>query len=146
MKKSLYIILLICLISYSCNMEPDKQSVEKWKQEILDTEQEFAEMAKKEGIHIAFIAFASEDAVLMRNNKLILGKKEIDLHLKGQISKGLSWKPDFVDVASSGDLGYTYGHYTYSDMDSKGKTIESTGIFHTVWKRQTDGKWRFVWD
>ncbi len=146
MKNSLYSISLICLIFYSCNMEPDKQSIEKWKQEILDTEQKFAEMAKEEGIHNAFIAYASEDAVLMRNNTLILGKKEIDLHLKDQISKGLSWKPDFVEVASSGDLGYTYGQYTYSDIDSEGKVMESTGVFHTVWKRQADGEWRFVWD
>ncbi len=127
-------------------MASDKQPIEKWKQEILDTEQKFAEMAKEEGIHNAFIAYASEDAVLMRNNKLILGKKEIDLHLKDQISKGLSWKPDFVEVASSGDLGYTYGQYTYSDIDSEGKVMESTGVFHTVWKRQADGKWKFVWD
>ena len=61
-------------------------------------------------------------------------------------SKYLKWKPDFVDVAASGDLGYTYGHYTYSYIDSTGKAAEDKGIFHTVWKRQPDGNWRFVWD
>ncbi len=103
-------------------------------------------MAGEEGIHKAFTAFAAEDGVLMRDNKLIEGLTNIDEHYKNQTSKGLSWYPDFVDVAASGDLGYTYGHYTISTTDSTGKAIEIKGIFHTVWKRQPDGQWRFVWD
>ena len=46
----------------------------------------------------------------------------------------------------SRDLGYTYGHYTFSYIDSGGNKIENKGVFHTVWKRQSDGTWRFVWD
>jgi ketosteroid isomerase-like protein len=103
-------------------------------------------MAKEEGIEKAFTTFAAADAVLMRGNKLIEGIKNIEEHYKNQTSKGLSWAPDFVDVAASGDLGYTYGHYTYSYIDSTGKAAEDKGIFHTVWKRQADGTWRFVWD
>ena len=57
-----------------------------------------------------------------------------------------SWKPDFVDVSSSGDLGYTYGQYTFIRLDSIGNETASQGIFHTVWKRQSDGNWRFVYD
>ena len=64
-------------------------------------------MAGEEGIHKAFTTFTAKDAVLMRNNKLIEGLKNIDEHYKKQNSKGLSWSPDFVDVAASGDLGYT---------------------------------------
>lgn len=36
--------------------------------------------------------------------------------------------------------------YTYSVTDSTGETKSSSGIFHTVWKRQADGTWKFVWD
>lgn len=127
-------------------MEPDKKLIEKWKQEILDTEQSFAKMAREEGIHKAFITYSAEDAVLMRNNDLVVGKKKIDLFYEKQTSKGLTWTPDFVDVAVSGDLGYTYGHYTFSVMDSIGNTTVDKGVFHTVWKRQSDGGWKFVWD
>lgn len=125
-------------------------SIEKWKSEIIKTEQEFAEMALNEGISKAFMAYAAEDAVLLRNNSLIIGKdslresyknKKLDL---GKVS--LTWKPDFVDVALSGDLGYTYGKYVYTTMDSIGNANVVEGIFHTVWKRQADGKWKFVWD
>ncbi len=127
-------------------MEPNKKSIEKWKQEIRETEQSFAKMAREEGIHVAFITYAAEDAVLMRNNDLVVGKNNIDLFYKNQTSKGLTWIPEFVEVAASGDLAYTYGHYTYTYTDTFGNTIEDIGIFHTVWKRQPNGTWRFVWD
>ena len=58
----------------------------------------------------------------------------------------LVWKPDYVDVSESGDLAYTYGKYTFTSRDSTGRKVVSKGIFHTVWKRQEDGSWKFVWD
>lgn len=102
-------------------------------------------MVKDKGIHDAFISFAAEDAVLKRR-RLIIGKAAIDEHLKSSTSKNLSWRPDFVDVSSSGDLGYTYGNYIFKYADSLGNPLEDKGIFHTVWKRQADGSWKFVWD
>ena len=103
-------------------------------------------MAGDSGIHAAFTAFAAKEAVLMRNNELITGWENIDKHYKNQNSKGLTWSPEFIDVAASGDLAYTYGNYIYSSTDSTGKAIQTKGIFHTVWKKQADGSWKFVWD
>jgi len=141
-----YSILPACLLLGSCTQGPDKASMEKWKQEVVEAEQNFAKMAGEVGMHDAFVAFAAEDAVIMRNDELVTGKKNIDMFYEKRTSKGLTWAPDFVDVAASGDLGYTYGHYTFSFVDSTGTTISNTGIFHTVWKRQADGSWKFVWD
>jgi ketosteroid isomerase-like protein len=150
MKKLLKLILLISILSYACNTNMKEDSMEKWKREIVDTEKEFAEMALKEGIPKAFLTYAAEDVVLMRNNSLIIGKESLQESYKNKESESgnvsLSWKPDFVDVASSGDLGYTYGKYVYTTTDSIGNAKVVEGIFHTVWKRQSDGKWRFVWD
>ena len=75
-----------------------------------------------------------------------IGKQPIDKHLEKTTSKNLSWSPDFIDVSSSGDLGYTYGKYVFTYSDSIGNLLEDTGIFHTVWKRQADGLWKFVCD
>lgn len=139
----------IFLILISCNMGEHKNSIEKWKQEILDTEHDFAEMAKKEGIKKAFLNYAADDVVLLRSKKLVEGKKAMDEFFgipNESEHENLEWAPDFVDVAASGDLGYTYGKFTYSAIDSTGNKIESAGIFHTVWKKQSDGKWKFVWD
>ena len=53
------------------------------------------------------------------------------------------WGDHFdVDAAASGDLGYTYGKYQFSAVDSSGQEIKAEGIFHTVWKKQPDGFWK----
>ena len=150
MKKLVQSILPVFLLFYACNINTEKGSIEKWKHEILETEQNFAKMARDEGIRDAFLTYAAEDAVLMRNNTLVIGKKAISEYFENNTSNdkdvSLTWKPEFVDVAASGDLGYTYGNYTFSSIDSTGNKIENKGVFHTVWKRQPDGTWRFVWD
>jgi len=103
-------------------------------------------MAKKEGIAAAFTYYADENAVIDYNDKLLKGRNEIKGHYADKKYKDVSleWAPDFVDA--SGNLGYTYGNYTFSRKDSTGKTETFKGIFHTVWKKQSDGTWRFVWD
>lgn len=145
MIKILFFGIFLVLLA-SCFNKSKTSDIEKWKNEILQTEMDFAEMIKKEGLHKAFVHFAADEAVLLRNNKLIIGKSAIDTLYKGQNSKGLSWRPDFVDVSESGDLGYTYGKYVFSYTDETGKEQKDNGVFHSVWKRQPDGSWRFVWD
>jgi len=132
-------------------METQKEdTVTKWKEEIRQTEENFAKMVKISGIKEAFLVYADSDAVLLRNNKLYKGEKSIMEYFEKQKLSGtnviLEWKPNFIDVAESGELAYTYGKYTYSYIDSSGQKTEDKGIFHTIWKRQTDGKWKFVWD
>jgi ketosteroid isomerase-like protein len=148
--KTLLNIILITSLFCSCNSHKKEDSIEKWKKEIVETELKFAEMAQKNGIAKAFEEFADENAVLLRNDKLIIGKDSLMRSFKDQNSSSktgsLTWSPDFVDVSASGDLGYTYGKYTYTQTDSLGNTKSDTGIFHTVWKKLPDGKWRFVWD
>jgi ketosteroid isomerase-like protein len=141
-----YFILLVLVATYSCKSDTDL--VEKSKQEIIETENAFSKMAGEAGIEKAFLEFADELAVLNRNNSIIKGHKSILEHfskIENTDSK-LEWKPDFVDVSSSGDLGYTYGKYTYYSTDRAGNTSETKGIFHTVWKKQKDGTWKYVWD
>ena len=146
MSKIGYIVFLTALIVYSCKREPNVRSVEQSRKEILEAEQNFAKMVEEEGMYQAFITFAADDAVLMRNNDLVIGKSNIDSFYKNRTSKNLSWKPDFIEVSESGDLGYTYGHYIFFTVDSIGNSVENKGVFHTVWKRQGDGTWKYVWD
>ena len=144
------IILLVISMILGCQPKTHEDSMEKWKQEIVDTEHAFAAMAKSDGIPAAFLAFAADSAVLMRSKSLVIGKKEIAKFYQSRWESdreiSLSWEPEFVDVSRSGDLGYTYGPFVFSITDSTGVTRENTGFFHTVWKRQEDGSWRYVWD
>ncbi|WP_242205438.1 YybH family protein [Aestuariivivens insulae] len=146
--KPIAFLLLFVLSLYSCNQtkKDNQEQMEIWKNEVTQTELDFSKMAQKEGMNKAFLTYVADNAVLLRNDSLIKGRSAIADFMKNSTSKGLKWSPDFVDVASSGDLAYTYGKYTYTYQDSTGAEKMSSGIFHTVWKRQKDGSWKFVWD
>ena len=149
MKSSCIHILIFSLLLFSSCMMPSTQGTqEKLKSELFAVEKEFCNMAQLVGIEKAFIYFAADSAVILRGEQLIKGKEAIRRKYASFPAKGvkLVWTPDFAEVATSGDLGYTFGKYTYTSTDSLGNSQISEGIFHTVWKRQPDGRWRFVWD
>ncbi len=121
---------------------------EEWKAEIKQMEADFCQMAQEEGLVKAFEFYAAPDGVIKRGKNVIKGKQAIaDWYTQDvRPNETLTWKPTFVDVSSSGDLAYTYGDFTFTYPDSTGNMKTNKGIFHTVWKRQEDGSWRFVWD
>jgi len=58
----------------------------------------------------------------------------------------LTWAPQYVDVAASGDLAYTYGTYEFHSIGKDGKPAVEYGKYATVWKKQNDGQWKVVLD
>ena len=122
--------------------------LEKYKTEIFETERAFAQLAKEQGLKVAFSTYASDEAVLHRENKLIKGRQAIAEYFEQQTLRNvrLEWVPEFVSVAASGDLGYTYGKFNFEGTDEMGEVVRVEGIFHTVWKREESGEWRYVWD
>lgn len=140
--------LMLLLIISACARPTVATDPEALKQEVIAAEQAFAKMAADSGIAEAFRAFAAPDAVMRRGNSLVTGRDSVVAYISASYHDGetLEWAPDFVDVAASGDLAYTYGKYTFSFSDSTGRVQKQEGYFHTVWKRQPDGNWKFVWD
>jgi ketosteroid isomerase-like protein len=147
--RSILIVIILMTMLVSCDRN-DKGNLEKWKQEIVRAENDFSLMAKEKGIPEAFLAFSADSVVIMRNNKLIKGRDALRSYFSenssSYLNNSLDWAPDFVEVSASGDLAYTYGRYTFTYRDSLGNKVENKGIFHTVWKRQPGGEWKFVWD
>jgi len=141
--------VVLSIFVNSCQTTPSSQaSPEKLKSELYAVEKEFCAMAQSDGVQKAFVYFAADSAVILRRSQLLKGKEAILKQYESFPRKGskLEWAPDFADVSASGDLGYTYGKYTLTSTDSVGHTTKNEGVFHTVWKRQPDGQWRFVWD
>ena len=56
----------------------------------------------------------------------------------------LEWVPAAAEIASSGDLGYTYGPWRYTPAGAE-KPV-GFGHFFTVWQKQADGTWRSLAD
>jgi uncharacterized protein (TIGR02246 family) len=59
----------------------------------------------------------------------------------------ISFASDRVQVAKSGDLAYTRGHYTMQGTDPATKQPRTeNGNYLTVWQKQADDSWKAVED
>lgn len=150
MRKNI-LVLLPCLIFIGCNNKTSSEnnSRETAIEEIRKAETDFEAMVKSKGIAEGFSFFADSNAVIKRqNDSLIHGKQGIQNYYNGSVFNNatVTWKADFIDASGKGDMGYTYGNYTWVATDSTGKTSTFKGVFHTVWKKQADGSWKYVWD
>ena len=142
------LILLIAVILFFAG-SVHSQNKEANKKEILQTEKAFEKMTSEKGIAEAFYHFADKNAVIKReNDTLISGNENIKIYYQKKVLKDatVNWTPDFIDVSASGDLGYTYGKFIWKIKGDDGKIVEYKGVFHTVWKRQKDNSWKYVWD
>jgi len=141
------IILLFAILSFTgCNPAVDKNKI---KDDIFKTEKEFEKMTSEKGIAEAFFYFADEQGVILReNDSLIIGKENIKAYYekKNYNNTKVNWIPDFIDVSDCGTLAYTYGKYVWTFISENSDTLRNKGVFHTVWKKQADNTWKYVWD
>ena len=141
--KPLFILTLVFAVSCS---QPNKEQL---KQDIVRAEKAFEKMCAEKGVAEAFYFFADDSATILRqNDTLITGKENIKIYYSKDSYKAahVNWSSDFVEVSASGDLAYTYGKYVWKAKDKTGKDVEYKGVFHTVWKKQKDNSWKYVWD
>lgn len=147
-KKSLvfFIFLFICFSVEGQNSNPQKQ---KLMEKVRETEKQFENDLNKIGVDYAFEKYAAPNAVIQRkNDSLIFGLKGIkEFYSNNSYKKAKAvWTPDYIDVSDDGTMAYTFGKYQWTMLDKTGKEQKFTGVFHTVWKKQSDGKWKYVWD
>jgi ketosteroid isomerase-like protein len=97
------------------------------------------------------VAHYAPDAALMPSgNKRMIGTKAITDGLTGLVGDPnfqLTFAPEKVEVAQSGDLAYTRGTYILRVTNPKTKQrATETGSYITTYKKQTDGSWKAVDD
>ncbi|GGF23516.1 hypothetical protein GCM10011611_32010 [Aliidongia dinghuensis] len=91
----------------------------------------------------AWAEFADETATVQGGHgKAEIGQKLDKLYARPGFS--LTWHPNYAKVV--GDIGVTSGPYEMHRQNADGHDQRSTGRYVTVWQRQSDGQWRFVWD
>lgn len=96
----------------------------------------------------AFAAWFAPDAVTLANGKApVMGHDAIAAGATwSPDSYQLTWTPEGARMASSGDMGFTWGHYEGVARDSQGNTVRTSGRYMTVWKKQPDGTWKVELD
>lgn len=142
------IVLIFCslFLFYACNKKNNQNT---YLQEIEKTEKDFKSSISSLGLAEAFYLYADSNAVILRgNDSLIRGKAAIRNYYSMAKFTGASvdWAADFIEVSASGDMAYSYGKYVWLLKDSSGKENEYKGLYHTIWKKQMDGSWKYVWD
>lgn len=116
---------------------------------IRKTEKQFETDLNTSGAAMAFEKYAAPNAVIKRqNDSLIYGPQAIRQYYSNDIYKKAhaTWSPDYIDISNDGTMAYTYGKYHWKMTNPSGETNEFSGVFHTVWKKQADGSWKYVWD
>lgn len=99
-----------------------------------------ATMARRD--HAAFAGFVAEEAVFFGRSGPLRGRAAV---LEGwrplfaEPTAPFSWTPEVVEVLASGTLALSSG----SVWDPEGKKI---GTFNSIWRRDSDGQWRVVFD
>ena len=146
-------ILLLAGIFTSCNPPAsqknsvsNKVNLDSLKLVLKNTDKAFSDLSVKKGAHDAFMAFVAHDGVLLRPYHMpIVGSDSLRAYLYSRPDSDftLIWKPLFADVASSGDMGFTYGTYKFTVKSTK--EMEE-GTYATVWKPDSIGAWKFVLD
>lgn len=126
----------------SCNTK-QKDISGKAVKEILQAEKDMNDLAAKEGFNKALLFYADDSVVKPQEAALpIIGKTALEKYWSNQTdTKNISWKPFKAEAAKSGDLGYTLGYWKFVSEDT---TIY--GTYYTIWKKQTEGKWKFTMD
>jgi len=90
-------------------------------------------------------------AILMiANTPVTTGAAAIQASVKQALADpgfSLAFSSDKVDVGASGDLAAARGTYKLTATDPKTKAVVTeTGAYVTVYKPQTDGTWKAIWD
>ncbi len=111
-------------------------------------DEDFNKASAERGVAAWIAAFADDARIFPATGPIVHGLPAIrEKWEKGKFSPaGLSWRPDFADVAASGDLGYTVGYWEKPGKDKEGRPVVARGKYLTVWRRQADGKWKVVAD
>jgi ketosteroid isomerase-like protein len=141
MKYLLPFLSIILILNISCNQNVD---IEKVKKELMNADLEFSKLSVDKGKNLAFSEYIHPDGVLLRSNGMPLkGKATLDSmqQLSPDTGYTLKWKPLYVDASQSGEIGYTYGIWQMSTKDTS-----MMGTYATVWKKDSNGRWKFILD
>lgn len=103
---------------------------------VVAAERAFAADGLALGIKQSFLKHSSSEAILFAPDPV----KAHDLYgaRPDKPNPPLVWWPVWAGLAASGDLGFTSGPATFDGKPA--------GYYFTVWRRQPDGAWKWVYD
>jgi ketosteroid isomerase-like protein len=151
MKRLLILLLTACCLLpvASCRFKAKKENSQKEeisiaaKVDMMEADRGFSSLSQKEGLRKAYAEYIDGDGVLLRPGSMpLVGGDAMDfITQSNDTSFAMTWEPKDAALAASGDLGYTFGVYS---LKQNGADTVVYGSYVTIWKRQANGKWKFV--
>lgn len=126
----------------------DSAAIARFRESLDATEREFSDSAQRIGLRAAFAMFGRPDAINMGGPTragFVRGADSISVAVSSDepaTGSSVSWGPDLVIVASSGDLGVSIGMIRPNTPEPG----QPSGFpFFTVWRRASVAEpWRYV--
>ncbi len=103
---------------------------------VVAAERAFAADGLAMGIKQSFLRHMADDAIVLQPDPI-----NARLAVSAQSDKPgpkLEWWPVWAGIAASGDFGFTTGPYAVNGV--------RRGHYLTVWKKQADGSWKWLYD
>ncbi len=137
--KKMIIVAALAAVAFMACRQAESETV------LIKTDQAFSAMSVEKGALQAFHSYMAENGkVLPFEGEPRTKKAYADLIRKTKDlprSTSMIWEPTESHISASGDLGVTYGKY-----ESRDEHGVSRGYYLTVWKKQPDGSWKFIYD
>lgn len=106
--------------------------------DVASAERAFAADAQARGLVLAFKRAAAPDAIVFQPD-VVNAQESLARQPEDPPNRSLNWWPVWAGIARSGDLGFTTGPFTVGGD-------KAFGHYFTVWEKQPDGAWRWIFD
>ena len=143
--RSVFLFCSLLIILGSCIFRKKEPAVSAAadEQQLIQADMAFSDLCQAQGMKNAFLEYMDSNGILLRPQHFpILEASAVDFLISqddGDFT--LTWKPKNAMIASSGDLGFTYGLYA---LQPKSRDTVLYGTYVNIWKRQEDGSWKFI--
>jgi ketosteroid isomerase-like protein len=120
-------------------------NVEAERSALLEADLSFSRASEEKGAAQAFYEFLAADGVsLATGEPPIRGRDAIKVHLSAGPQGFFTWQPIAVDVARSGEIGFTWGTAIFQGKGADEKPRISHSKYVSIWKKQNNGRWKVV--
>jgi len=105
---------------------------------VVAAERAFAADAPSMGVAGSFNKWSTPDAIVIGGGQVQRVRDAYPSGPRPADEPLLEWWPNFAGVSRSGDMGFTTGGVQVGGR--------RTGHYFTIWTRQADGSWKWVYD
>jgi ketosteroid isomerase-like protein len=144
MKSTMLLLLSLFLSGVAAGQGTDDRQL------LMETDQAWSQAAAEGKDVEKVVAYWTDDAVIVPSGApIISGKAAIRDYVKQSFETPgfkISWKTLDASVSSDGSMGYTTAESSFTFQGPDGKLQTQTGRGVAIWRRNSDGPWKCVYD